>query len=121
MFILQRPFPIYELDMNSGNAIAAAAARANRRVHGDAIFLAEQSDETTLRYLQRREECCSFGADFFSAAGVAREFVSNFAVHSWEPTDGGKRSEKRRECYTKLLILLEFSPISGLPNSPQKG
>jgi hypothetical protein len=23
--------------------------------------------------------------------------------------------------YTKLLILLEFSPISGLPNDPQKG
>src|ERR1041385_1896099 len=31
-----------------------------------------------------------------------------------------KRSEKRRECYTKLLILLEFSPVLGLPATAKK-
>src|SRR5215216_1657194 len=64
-FILQRPFPIYELDMNSGNTICAGAARANGRMCRDPILLADQPDETTLRYLQCREECCSFGADVF--------------------------------------------------------
>src|SRR5262245_30120019 len=32
----------------------------------------------------------------------------------------GKQSEKRRECYTKLLILLEFSPVWGLPATAKK-
>src|ERR1044072_1838878 len=59
--ILQRPFPIYELDMNSGNAVSAGAARSNRRVRGNAP--ADQPDKTALRYLQRREDGCSFGAD----------------------------------------------------------
>src|SRR5215216_3646691 len=63
--ILQRPFPIYELDMNSGNAVSTGAARANGRVRGDAILLADQPDETTLRNLQRREDSCSFCADVF--------------------------------------------------------
>src|SRR5689334_19962048 len=52
-FILQRPIPIYELDMNSRNTVGAGAASANRRVRGDAILLAGQTNETTLRYLQR--------------------------------------------------------------------
>src|SRR6185369_5386560 len=65
-FILQRPIPIYELDMNSGNAVGAGAARANRRMRGDAILLAGQTDETTLRYLQRCEKCGAAGADVFS-------------------------------------------------------
>jgi hypothetical protein len=28
--------------------------------------------------------------------------------------------KKRRECYTKLLILLEFSPVLGLPATAKK-
>ena len=59
--ILQRPFPIYELDMNSGNAVCAGAARANSRMRGDAILFASQPNEATVRYLQRREESCAFG------------------------------------------------------------
>src|SRR5690349_17462501 len=31
-----------------------------------------------------------------------------------------KRSDNRRECYTKLLILLEFSPVLGLPVTAKK-
>src|SRR5690349_20699404 len=60
--ILQRPFPIYELDMNSGNAVGAGAARANSGVRRDAILLADHTNKTTLRYLQRREDACSPGA-----------------------------------------------------------
>jgi len=33
----------------------------------------------------------------------------------------GKLSEKRRECYTKLLILLEFSPVLGFATNLKKG
>ena len=55
-FILQRPFPIYELDMNSGNTVGARAARANSRMRRDAMLLANQPDEPTFRYLQRGEE-----------------------------------------------------------------
>jgi hypothetical protein len=32
-----------------------------------------------------------------------------------------KRSDKRRECLTKLLILLEFAPILGLQTDRKKG
>src|SRR5215216_4185511 len=77
-FILQRPFPIYELDMNSGNAVSTGAARANGRVRRDAILIADQPDETTLRYLQRRKECCSRGADVFCYGLFA---ISYFAVN----------------------------------------
>src|SRR6185369_4186670 len=65
-FILQRPFPIYELDVNSGNTIRAGAARTNRRVRSDAILFACQTNKATLWYLQRGEERCSFRADVFS-------------------------------------------------------
>jgi len=34
--------------------------------------------------------------------------------------EGWEAPEKRRECYTKLLILLEFSPISRLPTGLKK-
>jgi hypothetical protein len=50
-----------------------------------------------------------------NAVGVAREFVSNFVLHSWEPTDVWSGSKNVGSAYTKLLILLEFSPILGLP------
>jgi hypothetical protein len=65
-FILQRPFPIYELDVNSGNTIRAGAARANRSVRSDAVLVARQTNKATLGYLQRGEEGGSFSADIFS-------------------------------------------------------
>src|SRR4029079_9494823 len=42
--ILQRPFLIYELDMNSRNAVSALAARANGCVYGDPVLLARQTN-----------------------------------------------------------------------------
>src|SRR6185503_13529547 len=66
LFILQRPFPIYELNVNSGHTICAGAARANRRVRGYPILLARQTNKATLWYLQRGEDCCSPSADVFS-------------------------------------------------------
>ena len=68
--ILQRPFLIYELDMNSGNAI----------------------------HIRFQFRCSLMGAD-------GRENV---------PKSVGSG-------YTKLLILLEFSPISRLPITLEKG
>lgn len=65
-FILQRPFPIYELNVNSGYTIRAGAARANRSVRRDAILVARHTNKATLRYLQRGEERRSPGADVFS-------------------------------------------------------
>src|ERR1044071_2869221 len=65
-FILQRPFPINKLHMNSRNAINASASRSNRRVSRDAVLLARESNKTSLRDLQRRENCRAFRADVFS-------------------------------------------------------
>ncbi len=76
-FILQRPFPIYELDVNSGNTIRARAARANRRMRCDAILVARQTNEPAFRYLQRGEDRCSFGADVFSHCMFT---ISYFAI-----------------------------------------
>jgi hypothetical protein len=50
------------------------------------------------------------------AAPGAREFVSNFVVHSWEPTE----VKTVGSGYTKLLILLEFMPISAFAKKARK-
>src|SRR5215213_912032 len=45
--ILQRPFLIYELDVNSRNAISARASCANRCMCRDPVLLARQTNETS--------------------------------------------------------------------------
>src|ERR1043166_8757950 len=75
--ILQRPFPIYELDVNSRNTIGAGAARANGRVRGYAVLLARQANEATLRYLHRGKDRRSPGADVF---GHCVFTLTHFAV-----------------------------------------
>src|SRR6185436_9330838 len=54
-FILQRPFPIDKLHMNSRNTVGAGAPRSNRGVCRDAVLVARQSNETPLRDFKRRE------------------------------------------------------------------
>lgn len=49
--ILQRPFLIYELDVNSGNAVCPCAARSNRRMRHDALLVARQADKPASRNL----------------------------------------------------------------------
>ena len=49
--ILQRPFLIYELDVNSRNAVCSCATRSNGRVRGNALLLVRQANKTPLRNL----------------------------------------------------------------------
>lgn len=49
--ILQRPFPIDELYVNSWNSISSCAARAHRRVYGNAVQRARQPNKTPQRNL----------------------------------------------------------------------
>src|ERR1041384_5998157 len=65
-FILQRPFLIYELHMNSRNTVDAGTSRSNSCVCRDAVLFAGQSNKSSLWNLKRRENCSSFGADVFS-------------------------------------------------------
>ena len=47
--ILQRPFLIDELDVNSGNAVGARTSRSNGCVYCDAVLLTRQAIETARR------------------------------------------------------------------------
>ena len=53
--ILQRPFLINELDVNSRNSVDAGVLRPNRRIGRDVVLLARQANETARRKLQRRK------------------------------------------------------------------
>ena len=71
---LQRPLPIYELDVNSRDAVCTRGARTNGRVNSHIVLLAGDSNETTDGYLQRREQRC------FQRADVLRDcvFTANY-------------------------------------------
>src|SRR5215203_1642092 len=76
--ILQRPFLIYELDVNSGNAVSPCAAGSNGRVRGDSLLLARQANKTARRSLQRREERGAVAADVL---GDGLFTLNNLTLH----------------------------------------
>lgn len=55
-----------------------------------------------------------------NAGRVAREFASNFSLHPWESVEVVKRLKGVGIAYTKLLILLEFSPLLVFANRSEK-
>src|SRR6185369_493876 len=64
--ILQRPFLIYELDVNSRHAVRARAARPNRRMCRNPVLIAGHANETSKWNFQGREKGGAFRADVFS-------------------------------------------------------
>src|SRR5690349_4211358 len=83
--ILQRPVRIYELDMNSRNAVRARAARANGCVCRDPVLLTRQSNKTARRDFECREKRRAFRADVFRHRLLAFNnlaiFVDNLDAH----------------------------------------
>src|SRR5690349_9392380 len=63
---LQRPLPVYELDMYSRDAVGAGGARANRGKSGHAVLIARDSNEAADRNIERGEKRCALVADVLS-------------------------------------------------------
>ena len=130
--ILQRPFLIYELDVNSRNPIGPNATRSDRSMRCNALLLARQSNKTT--GAPKGVTLVSLVTSVHSKSGVSRHLMrtgicsaSRSRIRfqfrcSLMGADGGWEASKNvGSAYTKLLILLEFSSISCLPNTLKKG
>src|SRR6185369_5780462 len=82
--ILQRPFLIDELDVNSRNSVDPRALRPNRRMCRNPVLVARQANEPSWRELQCRKQRSTLAADVLSHGLFTLSYLT-ITVHQFEP------------------------------------